>query len=83
MKLYRVFTEIQSLKPLNKDKANIFHLVKMWMFSVPSSRQKRDQKIGAILVMMVVVFITCNLPRVILNVYEVCTSHIHYSHEYT
>ena len=41
------------------------------LFVVPSSRQKRDQKIGAILVMMVVVFITCNLPRVVINLYEV------------
>ena len=36
-----------------------------------SSRQKRDQRIARILIIIVMVFTCCNVPRAIINLYEV------------
>ena len=36
-----------------------------------SSRQKRDQRIAAILIIIILVFTCCHVPRVVINVYEV------------
>ena len=36
-----------------------------------SLRQKRDQKIAAILILLVAVFASCNFVRIVTNVYEV------------
>ena len=38
-----------------------------------SLRQKRDQKIAAILILLVTVFASCNCVRIVTNVYEVTT----------
>ena len=38
-----------------------------------SLRQKRDQKIAAILILLVTVFASCNFVRIVTNVYEVKT----------
>ena len=50
--------------------------VKKCLFPVSTMRQKREKRIAAILVVIVVVFITCNLPRVIINLYEVSKYYI-------
>ena len=36
-----------------------------------SSRQKRDQRIARILIVIVMVFTCCNVPRAVINLYEV------------
>ena len=36
-----------------------------------SSRQKRDQRIARILIVIVLVFTSCNVPRAVINLYEV------------
>jgi hypothetical protein len=41
-----------------------------------TSRQKRDQSIAMILVLIVVVFTSCNVVRIVVNVYEVCIAKI-------
>ena len=51
-------------------------LSKNCLFPVSTMRQKREKRIAAILVVIVVVFITCNLPRVIINLYEVSKYYI-------
>ena len=51
-------------------------LSKKCFFPVSTMRQKREKRIAAILVVIVVVFITCNLPRVIINLYEVSKYYI-------
>jgi hypothetical protein len=41
------------------------------MAAQTTTRQKRDQSIAMILVLIVVVFTSCNVIRIIVNVYEV------------
>ena len=36
-----------------------------------SSREKRDQRIAGILIIIVMVFTCCNVPRAVINLYEV------------
>ena len=43
-----------------------------------SLRQKRDQKIAAILILLVSVFACCNFVRIVTNVYEVKAMSVKY-----
>ena len=44
-----------------------------------TARQRRDQKIAAILILLVTVFGSCNFVRIITNVYEVRKTNLFYS----
>ena len=71
--LVMVFSPLILLSVLN---GHIYHvLAKSSRRSSIKSRPKRDQKIAAILMSIVIIFGCCNIPRVSINLFEVKTKH--------
>ena len=49
----------------------LYQYIRRNRFNITTSRQKRDLRIAVILVIIVIVFGVCNIPRVFINLYEV------------
>ena len=65
-----VFIPLLILSAVN---CHIYRFITMSARSISntSSRQKRDQRIAKILIVIVLVFTCCNVPRAVINMYEV------------
>ena len=51
--------------------SRLYHFISKNTIKVTTIRQKRDQRIATILIVIVGVFGCCNIPRVVINLYEV------------
>ena len=49
----------------------LYHFISKNSINITSMRQRRDHRIAIILIIIVTVFGCCNIPRVIINLYEV------------
>ena len=51
--------------------SRLYHFISKNTIKVTTIREKRDQRIATILIVIVGVFGCCNIPRVVINLYEV------------